>query len=502
MTSLLGRGMHVLVGGLLSATLIVGAVQPASAETLANSLSVSAPSGVVTLPAADGIRDTTTVTVTSQVPTTVRADFYRDGLFISRFVESASVSDDPLTSVITVPLAGMPTPAAGAYEIRVTDNADETVTTSTTVIVGSGTAKSVTLSSTTPTQLYPYPDGQRDSVSTRILVADETGLAIAAAGTMKIVTATKSTSAPVSVGAVATPASLSTVGLPHGAATLQVAMRGTGGGSALAAAGVALNLKPTAITAVALSVGSTQVYPSKDGYQDTVGFKATVSATGVLVPVPVTGTIEVLYGATVVAKWTLSSLGARSVSWNGLNGGRVVQGTYTIKASARGPEGPTVVRSTSVYVSAKKLVTVTAKATHTASALLDQVIDYSISGYGECYEYQDGAVECNAYYDDVFGLVVLGSTSIPAAVLGSRKYATPEVRITANISYTYGLSVWGYGPPDGSFVTANWTEGASTAGWTSLGASASSVDISGGLTEYADVIVDSYVVEYRYSVLR
>lgn len=101
------------------------------------------------------------------------------------------------------------------------------------------------------------------------------------------------------------------------------------------------------------------VYPASDGFRDSVVLTATIpSLSGPSVVEELLGgsKLVVKLGTSVVKEWALTQTGTRNFTWNALNGGRIVPGTYTIVLTAIGTDSTTRTASTSVIVSSKKLV--------------------------------------------------------------------------------------------------------------------------------------------------
>ena len=108
-----------------------------------------------------------------------------------------------------------------------------------------------------------------------------------------------------------------------------------------------------------VSAAYSSVYPKPDGFRDTVVLTATMpsqSGPSVVENLQSGSKLIVKLGTTVVKEWALTQGGVRTFTWNGLNGGSIVPGTYTVALTAIGVDSTTRTASTTVTVSAKKLV--------------------------------------------------------------------------------------------------------------------------------------------------
>lgn len=104
------------------------------------------------------------------------------------------------------------------------------------------------------------------------------------------------------------------------------------------------------------------VYPTADGFRDTVTITTTIpslAGPSVVEDLAAGSKLVIKLGTTVVKEWALTQTGTRSFTWNALNGGRIVAGTYTAVLTAIDSDSTTRTASTTVIVSTKKLVTAT-----------------------------------------------------------------------------------------------------------------------------------------------
>ncbi|MGT2427040.1 hypothetical protein [Amnibacterium kyonggiense] len=113
----------------------------------------------------------------------------------------------------------------------------------------------------------------------------------------------------------------------------------------------------TPVTLTALSVASewSTVYPAKDGYRDTTVFQLSGTATDGQQHAA-GGTLSLQYGSSTVATWPITATN-QAIAWNGLQGGRIVPGSYTVTATIGDADGHRASATDRVVVSAKKLAT-------------------------------------------------------------------------------------------------------------------------------------------------
>jgi hypothetical protein len=83
--------------------------------------------------------------------------------------------------------------------------------------------------------------------------------------------------------------------------------------------------------------------------------------------------VTIKRGSKVIKSWTISSSGAKSFTWNGKDGSKIVPGKYKVTVQAIGPEGSKS-KSTTISVSNKKLVSVKKTKKYKASSLLKYYI--------------------------------------------------------------------------------------------------------------------------------
>jgi hypothetical protein len=107
------------------------------------------------------------------------------------------------------------------------------------------------------------------------------------------------------------------------------------------------------LTALSATSAFQTVYPSSDGYRDSVAFqlKGTVSDGQ---QHAASGVATLTFGSTTVTSWPITATD-NTITWNGRNNGKVVPGRYVFTAVIGDGTGAAVTGTESVDVSAKKL---------------------------------------------------------------------------------------------------------------------------------------------------
>lgn len=469
-------------------------------EPAAATLWLSDPGATLTLPDGDGVRDTTTMTLESDVPTTVTVEILdNEGTRIGEPVAVVDLADGALVSDVTLPVAGLP---AGNLTVRATPTAGAPV--SSWVIVGSGTPATTKLS-VSPRTFFTWSKSTVRAAVASMWAKDETGLTVPFTGVVIAKAGGKTQTVAVSslTGATAK-ATLSGGKLAAGAGTVQATL--TAAGVSATTSPVSVTVKSTAVSATKLSASLSTIYPTKDGYRDSVKLtvKNTTTTGGA---VPASGSVTVTSKGKTVKSWALSSSKTWSASWDGKVKGKVVPGTYTVTARVKGPEGATKTSSAKVVVKKGKLVTKTTTKTVKAKSVLKKyrTYDYLDSGYCETDSAKSGDVACigyDTYYDGVISVLVEGGVSVPSAVVSAQKYGSAKVRMSAKTSELYGAGAWAYGAAGSDNAkTAALKKGSTTAGWVSLPATTRKVEVALVLGEYSFVYVDTFTISYSYKVM-
>jgi hypothetical protein len=311
---------------------------------------------MLTLPLTDGFNDVSSLSVTSSSSTPVSVA--STGVFNGTTITLTKDAGDANFSG-SLSLAAL-NPTAGSYTTQLTQDSAPAVA-GPTIVVGSGKAITATVAVSATTV---FVNGSPDVPLTGTVTAqDETGTFLPVlSGELLFMSSTGNHSddgpiisnGPSVPGATLVPAS--SLGWDVGTTSLSVDLveGPTDNDPGVATNGfqIAVQLAPV-LTGVALSRSLSTVYPSKDGYRDTVRF----SVTPVLLnpgPFHYTGSIVIKKGTKVVKAFSYSGSTSSSVVWNGRVGTKLKSGTYSVAATMTG-RGVTAHASTSVVVSGKKL---------------------------------------------------------------------------------------------------------------------------------------------------
>ena len=310
-------------------------------------LAFALPKGtVLTLPAKDGLRDSTEVDVVSGKPGLVDVVAVRGKTTVKLATHATLQSTSTgWTRSVTVKVAGL---TAGTWRLRATRSSDPTVkTTSGTFAVGSGAAVHVAVRPAVRT-LYPFKDGTLDSVAVTIVAKDETGAPVPARGTVRIDAGKKHITRTLSKAGAAT---LPITSLPVGAAIVKATVTGASGAKAVRTTG--LTLAPTGVGTSRIARSSDTVQPVVDGLLDSVVLTTTGTASaGSTAKVSGTLTVSrtVAKVTTVAATFPVPDGGKHAFTWDGRVKGVVVPGTYTVALALKGPQGLVKTKTTTLVV--------------------------------------------------------------------------------------------------------------------------------------------------------
>jgi hypothetical protein len=452
---------------------------------------------ILTLPEDDGFNDTALLTVTSDAAATVQPVIldHTDAPLALPELDEVILADADLDGVfsgtLTLSALGL---AAGEYSVQVTETTLTDLSTTAPLVIGSGTAVEVTLAATDT--FYPYKDDYLDTLKAKVQAYDETETAVPYSGYVSFTAGGVTRKATISstTGANAS-ALVSVASMALGTGTLLAKVHGNAGANTTVTKPI--SLLATKLAGVALSKNISTVYPSVDGYQDTVGFTYSATTAGPEY-LKATGKVTVSLNGKTVKSWDLVSSKTRTFTWNGLNGGKIVPGKYTVKVSGKGPQGSTSTATIYVNVSSKKLVTKTLTQTLDAG---DVYLDFGSYGMdGSCENLSTGKVSCESAEADEDGLalVAVGSTRVPTAVRGAY---SASVRVTANVDRLDGPAVLSYYYDGVDGVIDTLYLGNTTLDWMRLETGLEDVYIDFWLADYTSIVVDYYKVEYRYKVL-
>lgn len=336
------RPIAVALTALLAAGLVPIGATGASAST-GDALTAEIVGGaVLTLPAGDGLQDSTRVRIAS----TAGGDVDLLAVKGKRRVRLAdAVAMKPTATgwqrTVTVPVRGL---LAGSWTLvaRRSDDHDVRARTALPLRVGSGLPTQVAV---TPSavRLYPYRDRTLDSVTVTASATDETGTLLPVRGSVRIDAGALNRTRALT----ATGARLSVVGLPVGPARLTTTFTGPAGSAVRT---TALTLAPTGVGALRLAASTDTVQPVADGLLDTVVLTTSGEAAASS-PAKVSGELTVSNRFGVLKSWKVTDGGPRTFTWDGRVAGVIVPGVYTATLTLRGPEGTDRVRTQRLTVS-------------------------------------------------------------------------------------------------------------------------------------------------------
>ncbi|WP_062293805.1 hypothetical protein [Demequina phytophila] len=333
-----------------ASALAFGGLATAASAADAATLTVGE-AGVLTLPAGDGVRDETEVTVTSDVATTLTVYVNETGAG-PRIVtyEPIEIVDPAVPATIPVSVDDF---APGHYEIYVVPAAGDSALALLTVGSGEPLDVSLTLSNST---IFTWSGASPRTTVATVSATDETGLTVPFTGTLTSTVGGKTT-APSIASTTGDAVTKKIYATNLGAGTGTVTATVSGPAAIEYSDSASLTVGSTAVTGLALSRSLGTVYPLKDSYRDTVAFTVTPSTTRDSA-FDATGTVKVVKDGKTVKSWALTTSKKRTLTWDGRVGGKVVAGSYTVTAALRGPEGARRTASTTVRVSATAITSV------------------------------------------------------------------------------------------------------------------------------------------------
>lgn len=456
--------------------------------------------GTLTLPANDGVRDSSQLTITASQATTVAvAVRYTSGDQIVA-LDPVEITDPLVSANVAIDVTGLP---AGNLEVTATPAGGETYVQPFTV--GSGEARSVSLDLTN-SLLYTHSTMTPRSTTATVTASDETELAVPFTGSVKAtvggktytVAVASTTGAPASASIAA-----SKVGYGNGSVTATV----TGAGDVTTSSEPsALSVRQLSITSVSVATSSSSVYPYKDYFYDSVKITVTPK-TSAGVNFASTGSVKITRDGKTVKSWTLTSNKTFVATWDGRVSGNIVPGTYKITATIKGKEGTTQTYSKLVYVKGHKLVTKTKTVKYKASSVLKSYIPLDYYQDGKCYydNYILGDFGCegfDAYDVEDLSLLADGKFAIPSDVRAAQKYGKTYTKVSMYVSWKYGDVAWSYDNVEyGDRKIGSLGTKTTTLGSLQNATGASTVYVTVGLGEYSEFIADTITVTYTYKAL-
>lgn len=489
----------VAAGSLASA----GLATVASADDAIATVSLGTTS-VLTLPDSDGIRDTTSLNVTSDVATSVSlAVWSADRTTLIEDLAPVELTTDLLSTDVVIPVTGL---TAGTFVVVATPAVGDAVTASLTVGSGEPSAVSAALSATT---IFTWSKATPRSFTVTVTAKDETGLPVPFTGSVKTVVGSKTVTSSVksTTGAAAKTTSVSVTKLVAGTGKVTATVSALKAGSKkYTSTAKTLKVLTTAVKSVKLSANYTTVYPAKDSYRDTTKITLTPTTTTGK-NFTSTGSVKITYKGKTVKSWKITSSKARTFTWDGKYKGKIVPGTYTVTASIKGPQGSTKTTKSTIKVNSGKLKTKTKTVKYKANAVITTYEAYDYYYDGACYKnyYKSGDILCDGYdaYDlDSISLIATGKVTVPSVVVSAEKYGSASVKLTTHVTSLYGGAAWSYDTsPYGTTKIGSVQTGSHNLGSLKLPKTSKSVYLTLGLGEYATVSADTITATYTYKVM-
>lgn len=477
---------------------LVAAGTAASAAPAEATLTIGT-AGVLTLPANDGVRDKTTVTIASDVGTIVELKLRPAGQPDGPIIGSVELTDEALTKTFDLAATGL---AAGKYDLLATPSAGAPKTTPVTVGSGVATTASIALSAGT---IFTWSKATPRSTTATVSAKDETGLTVPFTGTVKAAVGGKTVTANVksTTDAAAKTSAFAVGKFKPGTGKVTATLKGVG--SATASADATLKVLQTAVTKVTLKSSVATVFPAKDKYNDTVKLTVTPKTTTGKA-FKSTGKVTITRNGKTVKSWKITSSKAKSVTWNGKVKGKIVPGTYTVKVSLKGPEGATKTTTKKIKVDKGKLVTKKQSVTYKAGKIFKSFSRYDSSSL--CYTNWAKVNDFRCFAGTAEGpgtLAVLsqGTVTVPKAVVSAQKYGKATAKVTMNVVAKSGYSEWGYDVVKfGGAKGGALKKGKNTGGALKLPATSKKLHLIFGLEEYATLGADTIKVDYTYKVMK
>ena len=486
----------------LSALMVSAGIATAIAddeEPVVPSLGITE-AGIITLPAGDEVRDSTVVTVTSDAPTTVSLSITNTSWAEVEPLPSVELTADDLTADVTVPVDGL---TAGNYYLVATPVGGDAVSTGLTV--GSGEPVDVFTDLSTYS-IFTLASATPHSTTVTVYAWDETGEVVPFAGTVTATVGGKiATAAVASADGSNATATISGTALKAGTGPVVASVHAVGSSTNYESDPVDLDVVSTGVTSVSLARSAASVYPHKDSYRDTVSF--TVKApTTTGTSLAATGTVKITRKCKTIKTWTLTSSATKKLTWDGKVKGKIVPGTYTVKVTIKGPEGPTKTASTTVKVDSGKLKTKTKTLTYKGKSAFKKYVANDQYQDNACYINwpKSGYVYCEAPFAslvDSYALVGLGTVSIPSYVVKAEAYGGAKVKATIYGVKKSGTIDWLLAGDYGSVRSGHLKAGTNSLGTVTLATGSKKTYVYVGLDGGEWMYASSVKVTYTYRVM-
>lgn len=456
-------------------------------------------------PLPDGVLDNVVVNVTAHtygdipVTSTGQADL-KDG-------SGTVLQSFPLTDLVQTHMISIIAPPLGVYSLVVSLTSQGQTTSAAFPVSSVQTALTAASVKANFATVFPFIDGVRDSVKISMSSTTSVKVPVPVTGSVTVKSGSSTvTTIPVSTSTQVVSWNGRVNGkVVPGVYSISARIKAAEGNWQQAPV-QSVTVMQTVTGAPSVTMPYTTVYPSHDGYRDTLPITASAKlntgATGA-------GSVVVVVksGSSSIQKWTYNRTGAHVSNWNGKRGSAISPGKYSIIVTAKGPEGASKTVTKSVIVSPKKLVAHSAvvKQVYLASTARD---DCGGGGYRTCTDGQTRSIsgttftDVTEYYTGyISGDIMWSAQSLPLPS-GTTSYRIIAVADTYDARYVSGYCYSDSSNPDdcpsgagGAFPL--YSAGAFTFPWTSVGASDGSADFFIGSTDWGFLYVAGFQVEAK-----
>jgi secreted trypsin-like serine protease len=394
---------------------------------------------------------TAKVTITSPTPRTVELLTNAGGTTLSiqsnivlSWVPSSSRYEKTVSVQSTNPafIGAVP----GTYQLFATDvRTAETTETAISVSDGVHVTSQLTLDSS---EYYPAVDGYKDVIEATLSLFGATGEAVPfLSGEATITVGSKTATcgyANVSSGVAS--CKLNLKGFSTSDETIVTATFLDGAGNPGSASSPIVALLSTEIVAASVSRDVGTVYPSDDGYRDTVRLSYDMtSSTGRSMPLT-EGSLTVKFGSKTVQTWKITKSASSSKTWNGKKGGKVVPGTYTVILVAKGSQGRKFTETTSIVVSDKEIKTKTLTKSYSGRTAFGTNISYDDTAC--TYNSSNHLIGYTLYFGDAY---CSSELSVPAAVVKGYDFGSVSVKASMSVYSNDGTHCGSFGIAEAAY---------------------------------------------------
>ena len=259
-------------------------------------------------------------------------------------IDTSSIVPDPTTSAFGARVRCAMTPSdlpSGYYDVYATMSlgTQSAQSDSTSMLTVEDTSPVRILAQLQVDRIFPFHDGYRDNTSAQLTVEGKNsqGLRTPVSGIVRVAGSKSYRFQSSGVAHV----TLQTKGLSFGEHAVEITVNRGGALSDLVKR-LSLSIKPTVAQQAHLGRSDSTVFPSRDGFKDTVSLYPS-STTSIGKAVPGTGTLNITAASGKVVKhWTLHSSRQQSLNWDGRTTQGVVPGDYLATYRFKGPEGEAV----------------------------------------------------------------------------------------------------------------------------------------------------------------